>query len=59
MHGGFAVGFAGGVFQNRYVSEMSLRTLKEAGFRAYLPIQVPCNDAGLSFGQLIEAAARA
>lgn len=59
MHGGFAVGLAGGVFQNRYVSEMSLRALKEAGFRAYLPIQVPCNDAGLSFGQLIEAAARA
>ena len=58
-HGEFAVGLAGGVFQNRYVSEMSLRALKEAGFRAYLPIQVPCNDAGLSFGQLIEAAARA
>jgi hydrogenase maturation protein HypF len=58
-HGEFAVGLAGGVFQNRYLSEGSLRALNKAGFRAYLPIQVPCNDAGLSFGQLIESAARA
>ncbi len=58
VHGDFAVGLAGGVFQNRYLSEMVLTRLRSAGFRAYLPVSVPCNHAGLSFGQLIEAAAR-
>jgi hydrogenase maturation factor HypF (carbamoyltransferase family) len=36
---------------------MALHGLREAGFRAYLPIRVPCNDTGLSFGQIVEAAA--
>ena len=57
-HGAFAVGLTGGVFQNRLLAEMALQGLREAGFRAYLPIRVPCNDAGLSFGQIVEAAAR-
>jgi hydrogenase maturation protein HypF len=57
-HGPFAVGLAGGVFQNRRLASLSLRGLKEAGFRAYLPLRIPCNDAGLSFGQVTEAAAR-
>ncbi len=57
-HGDFAVGLAGGVFQNRRLSELALHALHAAGFRAYLPVSVPCNDAGLSFGQVIEAAAR-
>jgi len=56
-HGAFAVGLTGGVFQNRLLAEMALHGLREAGFRAYLPIRVPCNDAGLSFGQIVEAAA--
>jgi hydrogenase maturation protein HypF len=54
--GDFAVGLAGGVFQNRRLSEGVLLALAQAGFRAYLPIRIPCNDAGLSFGQAIEAA---
>jgi hydrogenase maturation protein HypF len=57
-HGEFAVGLAGGVFQNRALSEMALQGLEEADFRTYLPLSLPCNDAGLSFGQVIEAAAR-
>ena len=57
-HGSFAVGLAGGVFQNRRLTELSLCGLRDAGFRAYLPFRIPCNDAGLSFGQVIEAAAR-
>jgi hydrogenase maturation protein HypF len=57
-HGAFAVGLTGGVFQNRLLAEMALHGLREAGLRTYLPIRVPCNDAGLSFGQIIEAAAR-
>lgn len=59
IHGPFAVGLAGGVFQNRRLSELSLGALDTAGFRAYLPVSVPCNDAGLSFGQMVEAAAHA
>jgi hydrogenase maturation protein HypF len=58
-HGPFAVGLGGGVFQNRRLSAAVLHGLAHAGFRAYLPEAIPCNDAGLSFGQLIEAAALA
>jgi len=58
VHGDFAVGLAGGVFQNRLLSEAVLCVLARAGFRAYLPAIIPCNDGGLSFGQVIEAAAR-
>jgi hydrogenase maturation protein HypF len=57
-HGPFAVGLSGGVFQNRRLSELALDGLAAAGFPAFLPVVVPCNDAGLSFGQLVEAAAR-
>jgi hydrogenase maturation protein HypF len=56
--GDFAVGLGGGVFQNRLLSELALHALQAAGFRSYLPESIPCNDAGLSFGQVIEAAAR-
>ncbi len=56
--GAFCVGLTGGVFQNRSLSEMALAALQAAGFRAYLPIKLPCNDAGLSFGQVVEAGAR-
>jgi hydrogenase maturation protein HypF len=58
VKGAFAVGLAGGVFQNRRLSEVALDGLRNAGFRAYLPVVMPCNDAGLSFGQIIEASAR-
>jgi hydrogenase maturation protein HypF len=57
-HGDFAVGLCGGVFQNRRLAEAALAGLESAGFRAYLPLAIPCNDAGLSFGQVVEAAAR-
>ncbi len=56
-HGEFAVGLGGGVFQNRRLSEAALGALEAAGFRAYLPRDIPCNDGGLSFGQVVEAAA--
>jgi hydrogenase maturation protein HypF len=58
VSGDFAVGLAGGVFQNRRLSEAVLAGLAQAGFRAHLPARIPCNDAGLSFGQVIEAASR-
>ncbi len=49
------VGLTGGVFQNRLLSEMCERLLEADGFRTVLAEQVPANDAGLSFGQIIEA----
>jgi len=57
-HGSFVVGLGGGVFQNRLLTEMAIALLEENGFDVYLPEQVPCNDGGLCFGQIIEAANR-
>lgn len=52
------VGLTGGVFQNRALGEQTLSLLRRAGFEARLPRAIPANDAGLSFGQLVELAAR-
>lgn len=49
-----AVALAGGVFQNRRLAERLLELLTTDGFAAHLGVHIPCNDAGLSFGQLIE-----
>lgn len=50
------VGLCGGVFQNRRLSMRATELLTGAGFAVHLPRQLPVNDAGISFGQLIEAA---
>lgn len=52
------VGLSGGVFQNRILTEHALRLLQDDGFAVHLPQRVPCNDGGLSYGQIIEAAQR-
>jgi len=49
-----SVGLAGGVFQNRLLAEAAIDRLRAAGFAVHLPQRVPVNDAGLSFGQVIE-----
>ena len=54
LHGEFAVGLTGGVFQNRLLTQSALTMLKQAGFRVYLTDKVPCNDGGLCYGQIIE-----
>ncbi|OQW93794.1 MAG: carbamoyltransferase HypF [Beggiatoa sp. IS2] len=51
------IGFAGGVFQNRRLTEQALQLLQQHGLTVYLPEKLPCNDASLSFGQVIEIAA--
>ncbi|MFP5505536.1 MAG: carbamoyltransferase HypF [Gammaproteobacteria bacterium] len=52
---GFAsVGLTGGVFQNRVLAEAAIARLAAAGFAVRLPRRLPVNDAGLSFGQIIE-----
>jgi len=52
-----AIGLTGGVFQNRRISERVLHRLAEVDIPVYLPIRLPCNDGGLSYGQAVEAAA--
>ncbi|HTP96641.1 MAG TPA: carbamoyltransferase HypF [Burkholderiales bacterium] len=56
-HGVSRVGLTGGVFQNRVLCERVARLAAENGFDVFVPERVPCNDAGLSFGQLVEAGA--
>jgi hydrogenase maturation protein HypF len=49
-----SVGLIGGVLQNRLLAEAAIERLESAGFEAHLPRRIPVNDAGLSFGQVIE-----
>lgn len=53
-----AVGLTGGVFQNRLLAELAVERLGRLGMTAHLPARVPANDAGLAFGQIVEASAR-
>ncbi len=48
------VGLTGGVFQNRLLTNYVTALLRAEGFTVYLPKQIPGNDAGISFGQIIE-----
>ena len=49
---------AGGVFQNRLLSELLIKELEEKGLDVYYPTTIPCNDGGVAVGQLAIAAAR-
>jgi len=51
------VGLAGGVFQNHVLTDRVHARLTDLGFEVLIPVQLPVNDAAISFGQLIEAAA--
>jgi len=53
-HGVDTVSLCGGVFQNKVLSEQVMLLLSADGFTVCLPEQVPVNDAGISFGQVIE-----
>jgi len=53
------VALGGGVFQNRRLAEAARTSLERAGFTVHLPRQVPGNDGGLCYGQVIEALHRA
>ncbi len=52
------VGLGGGVFQNALLTELACQELAAEGFDVSLCEQVPCNDGGLCYGQVIEYAAR-
>ena len=49
---------SGGTFQNRYFSERTEIKLEDCGFNVYTNSLVPCNDGGISLGQLAIAAKR-
>ena len=52
------VGLAGGVFQNRVLTERILELAREYDIDVHFSHVLPCNDAAISFGQLVEIAAR-
>jgi len=52
------VGLTGGVFQNARLAAATIAALEVLGFRTEMPTSIPCNDAGLSFGQVVEQLAR-
>jgi len=49
---------SGGTFQNRYLLERTENRLNELGFKIYCNCLIPCNDGGISLGQLVIAAKR-
>ncbi len=53
------VALAGGVFQNRHLTETVIALLEHAGFSVRLPRLVPVNDGGIAYGQVVEVAGRA
>ena len=53
-YGVTTVSFSGGVFQNRVLTEKAISLLSADGFEVYLPELIPVNDAGISFGQIME-----
>ncbi|PRY71790.1 carbamoyltransferase HypF [Halomonas ventosae] len=52
------LGLTGGVFQNRRLTEAAVAALEEDGFRVLLHERLPCNDAAISVGQVMECLAR-
>ncbi|MCX7941045.1 MAG: carbamoyltransferase HypF, partial [Endomicrobia bacterium] len=45
---------SGGVFQNELLLRLVVSLLKEKKFEVYLQRKVPCNDGGISFGQVVQ-----
>ncbi len=58
MTGGNQVVVTGGVFMNALLSSAAARRLAAEGFFAYRHRLVPCNDGGISLGQLAIAASQ-
>ncbi len=49
------VALSGGCFQNKYLTEETIKRLRKAGFAAFWHRMVPPNDGGISLGQIIAA----
>lgn len=54
IHDIHTVSFSGGVFQNSVLTKRAIKLLSCDGFKVCLPELIPVNDAGISFGQIIE-----
>ena len=50
-----AVALSGGVFQNIILFEGIYNGLISEGFEVFTHKKIPCNDSGISFGQLMVA----
>jgi hydrogenase maturation protein HypF len=50
-----SVALSGGVFQNRLLLRKAVSLLESAGLEVYTHRQVPCNDGGISLGQVVIA----
>jgi hydrogenase maturation protein HypF len=46
---------SGGCFQNRYLTELTVRRLQAAGFHPCWHQRVPPNDGGIALGQIVAA----
>jgi hydrogenase maturation protein HypF len=46
---------SGGCFQNRYLTERTVKRLMEEGFKPYWHQRVPPNDGGIALGQAYAA----
>jgi hydrogenase maturation protein HypF len=49
------VALSGGVFQNRLLLRQTTARLESTGLNVYTHRQVPCNDGGISLGQVVIA----
>jgi hydrogenase maturation protein HypF len=49
------VALTGGCFQNRYLTERTVKGLTRLGFQAYFHQRVPPNDGGIALGQAVAA----
>jgi hydrogenase maturation protein HypF len=54
--GAFQIALTGGCFQNRYLTERTVRRLLESGLKPYWHQRVPPNDGGIAVGQVVAAA---
>jgi len=50
------IGLSGGVFQNKKLSDYVIRQLQQQNYTACIAEKLPINDAGISAGQIVEAA---
>jgi hydrogenase maturation protein HypF len=49
------VALSGGCFQNRFLTELTIRRLEAEGFRPYWHQRIPPNDGGIALGQIVAA----
>lgn len=55
IHGVREVVLSGGCFENLMLLERLIKKLEVKGFKVYFNEKLPCNDGGISFGQLAAA----